>query len=153
MRGQAAFDHRVLASVCFFATDIHSATLGKGQNDDSLIRVRRGDLTGKGELVVCYRHPGVREMDPHAAGQMIFGKQDTHVPREGRDLIRKELEDARVIVSVGSRPDPRSVECSENKRAVFGGASATRVYSGRVVQGPLGRRPHTIAVLVHDGGV
>jgi len=30
---------------------------------------------------------------------MIFGKQDTHVPREGRDLIRKELEDANVIVS------------------------------------------------------
>jgi hypothetical protein len=51
-RGQAAFDHRVLASACFFATDIHSATLGKGKSDDSLIRVRRGDLTGKGELVV-----------------------------------------------------------------------------------------------------
>jgi len=51
---QAAFDHRVLASVCFFATDIHSATLGRGKNDDSLARVRRGDLTGKGELVVCF---------------------------------------------------------------------------------------------------
>ena len=36
---------------------------------------------------------------------MIFGKQDTHVPREGRNLIRKELEDARVIVSVCFRPD------------------------------------------------
>jgi len=45
---------------------------------------------------------------------MIFGKQDTHVPREGRDLIRKELEDANVIVSVRIRPDPRSVACSEN---------------------------------------
>ena len=31
---------------------------------------------------------------------MIFGKQDTHVPREGRDLIRKTLEDANVPVSV-----------------------------------------------------
>jgi carboxymethylenebutenolidase len=51
--GQAAFDHRVLASVCFFATDIHSATLGKGKNDDTLARVRSGDLSGKGELVVC----------------------------------------------------------------------------------------------------
>lgn len=40
---------------------------------------------------------------------MIFGKQDTHVPREGRDLIRKELEAANVIVSVRVRPDPRSV--------------------------------------------
>ncbi|KAI0735216.1 dienelactone hydrolase [Earliella scabrosa] len=78
---RASFDPRVLASVCFFATDIHSATLGKGKNDNSLVRVRNGDLTGRGELV------------------MIFGKQDTHVPREGRDLIRKTLEDANVTAS------------------------------------------------------
>lgn len=31
---------------------------------------------------------------------MIFGKQDTHVPRAGRDLIRKSLEDANVTASV-----------------------------------------------------
>lgn len=49
---QAAFDPRVLTAVCFFATDIHSATLGKGKNDDTLIRVRKGDLTGQGELAV-----------------------------------------------------------------------------------------------------
>ncbi|CAK5280547.1 unnamed protein product [Mycena citricolor] len=77
---EAAFDQRVLASVCFFATDVHSATLGKG-GDDSLVRVKNGDLTGKGELV------------------MIFGKQDTHVPRAGRDLIRTTLEDADVPTS------------------------------------------------------
>ncbi|KAK7064183.1 dienelactone hydrolase [Favolaschia claudopus] len=76
----ASFNPRVLATVCFFATDIHGATLGKG-GDDSLARVRKGDLTGKGELV------------------MIFGKQDTHVPRAGRDLIRSTLEDANVPVS------------------------------------------------------
>jgi len=78
---RAAFDSRVLSSVCFFATDIHSATLGKGKDDDTLIRVRNGNLEGKGELV------------------MIFGKQDTHVPREGRDLIRKSLEDANITTS------------------------------------------------------
>lgn len=41
------------ASVCFFATDIHSATLGKG-GDDSLEKVKAGVLTGhdKAELVV-----------------------------------------------------------------------------------------------------
>ncbi|GAW09652.1 dienelactone hydrolase [Lentinula edodes] len=78
---RAAFDQRVLASVCFFATDVHSATLGKGKSDDTLIRVRNGGLTGKGELV------------------MIFGKQDTHVPRAGRDLIRTTLDDANVTVS------------------------------------------------------
>ncbi|CAE6353257.1 unnamed protein product [Rhizoctonia solani] len=79
---RAAFDPRILASVCFFATDIHSKTLGKGKNDDSLVRVERGDLSGgRTELV------------------MIFGKQDTHVPRAGRDLIRKTLEDANVTFS------------------------------------------------------
>ncbi|KAF4572866.1 hypothetical protein EYR40_004050 [Pleurotus pulmonarius] len=77
---RAAFDPRVLASFCFFATDIHSATLGKGKQDNTLIRVRNGDLEGK-EVV------------------MIFGKQDTHVPREGRDLIRKTLEDANVTAT------------------------------------------------------
>ncbi|KAF8922727.1 dienelactone hydrolase [Mucidula mucida] len=76
--GVAAFDPRVLSAWCWFATDIHSATIGKGKQDDSLIRVRSGALTDK-EVV------------------MVFGKQDTHVPRAGRDLIRKELEDAKVI--------------------------------------------------------
>jgi len=78
---RAAFDPRVMAAVCFFATDIHSATLGKGKNDDTLDRVRKGDLTGRGELA------------------MIFGKQDNHVPRAGRDLIRSTLEDANVAAS------------------------------------------------------
>ncbi|KAG5653065.1 hypothetical protein H0H81_002445 [Sphagnurus paluster] len=64
--------------------DIHGATLGKDKRDDTLIRVKKGDLTGKGELV------------------MIFGKQDTHVPRAGRDLIRSTLDDADVPVSVSS---------------------------------------------------
>ncbi|KAH9082058.1 dienelactone hydrolase [Lactarius deliciosus] len=77
---RAAFDLRVLSTVCFFATDIHGATLGRG-GDDSLARVQAGELTGRGELV------------------MIFGKQDTHVPRAGRDIIRKVLEDANVPVS------------------------------------------------------
>jgi len=78
---RAAFDQRILSSVCFFATDIHSASLGKGKSDDTLARVKKGDLTGKGELV------------------MIFGKQDTHVPRQGRDLIRATLDDASITVS------------------------------------------------------
>ncbi|KAF7784354.1 hypothetical protein Agabi119p4_519 [Agaricus bisporus var. burnettii] len=77
---RASFHPKVLSCVCFFGTDIHSATLGKGKNDDTLIKVRDGQLAGK-EVV------------------MIFGKQDTHVPREGRDLIRKTLEDSGVIAS------------------------------------------------------
>lgn len=74
---RAAFDSRVLATVCYFATDIHGGTLGRGTQDDSLARVAEI----RGELL------------------MIFGKQDTHVPRGGRDLIRKTLEDKGVTVS------------------------------------------------------
>lgn len=69
---RCAFDKRVRAAVCYFATDIHSHTLGEGKKDDSLDRVK--DV--KGELV------------------MIFGKRDNHVPPEGRDLIRKTLHEA-----------------------------------------------------------
>ncbi|GAO50206.1 hypothetical protein G7K_4340-t2 [Saitoella complicata NRRL Y-17804] len=76
---RCAFDARVSASVCYFATDIHSATLGKGMKDDSLERVRNKEI--KGEVV------------------MIFGKKDTHVPPAGRDLIRKTMEDAGVTFS------------------------------------------------------
>ena len=44
---RCAFDNRVAAAVCYFATDIHSKTLGAG-GDDSLKRV--GEI--KGELVM-----------------------------------------------------------------------------------------------------
>ncbi|KAG9049426.1 hypothetical protein FS842_000195 [Serendipita sp. 407] len=77
----ATFDPRVKAAVCFFATDIHTATLGHG--DDSLEKIKGGVLTGPGKAELI----------------MIFGKQDTHVPRAGRDLIRKVLEDANVACS------------------------------------------------------
>lgn len=67
----------MLASVCYFATDIHSETLGKGKKSNSLKRIPEI----QGEVV------------------MIFGKQDNHVPRAGRDLIRKTLEDADVTTT------------------------------------------------------
>ncbi|KAH8084046.1 putative Carboxymethylenebutenolidase [Filobasidium floriforme] len=79
---RAAFDPRILATFCWFATDVHSATLGKGNSDDTLIKIKNGDMDYKGEVA------------------MVFGKQDTHVPREGRDLVRKTLEDANVIFSL-----------------------------------------------------
>ncbi|KAL4804822.1 ergosterol biosynthesis ERG4/ERG24 family-domain-containing protein [Aspergillus unguis] len=74
---RCALDKRVHASVCYFATDIHSHTLAAGKNDDSLDRA--GDI--KGELV------------------MIFGKNDTHVPPAGRDLIRSTLHEKGVLFS------------------------------------------------------
>ena len=65
--------------MCFFATDIHSATLGKGKSDDTLIRVRNGDLKGKAELVVCLFNSFrvymglLSQTNPRL--KMIFGKQ------------------------------------------------------------------------------
>ncbi|KAI8844205.1 dienelactone hydrolase [Chytridium lagenaria] len=66
---RCAFDPRVSASVCFFATDIHSSSLAKGKNDDSLLRC--GDI--RGECV------------------MIWGKHDPHIPTHGRQLIYQTL--------------------------------------------------------------
>lgn len=53
---RAAFDKRIKAAVCYFATDIHSHTLGHGKNDDSLDRVK--DITGelimvRGNISTC----------------------------------------------------------------------------------------------------
>lgn len=42
---RCAFDQRVAAAVCYFATDIHSHSLGEGKQDDSLDRV--GDINGE----------------------------------------------------------------------------------------------------------
>lgn len=74
---RCAFSPHIKAAVCYFATDIHSHTLGAGKSDDSLHRAK--DI--KGEML------------------MIFGKRDNHVPAEGRDLIRKTLHEAGVEYS------------------------------------------------------
>ena len=33
---------------------VHSATLGKGKSDDTLVKIRRGDLKGKGEVALVF---------------------------------------------------------------------------------------------------
>ena len=71
---RAAMNPEVLAGTCFYATDIHKRGLGKGMHDDSLDRVAEI----KGEML------------------MIWGRQDPHVPREGRALIYNALADAGV---------------------------------------------------------
>lgn len=48
---RCALDKRVSAAVCYFATDIHSHSLGAGLKDDSLQRAT--DI--KGELVMVRR--------------------------------------------------------------------------------------------------
>lgn len=54
---RCAFDKRVAAAVCYFATDIHSHSLGEGKKDDSLERA--GDIRGE-IIMVCsvfHSHP------------------------------------------------------------------------------------------------
>lgn len=67
---RAAMNREILATICFYATDIHSGTLGKGKNDDSLMRADEI----QGELI------------------HIWGRQDPHVPLEGRNRIKARLE-------------------------------------------------------------
>ena len=66
---RAALDSRVSSSVCWYPTDIHSATLGQGKSDDTLARC--GEIGA--ELL------------------LIWGRQDPHVPGEGRRLIYETL--------------------------------------------------------------
>ena len=68
---RAAINPEVRAAVCFYATDIHSGTLGAGKKDDSLARA--SDI--KGELL------------------HIWGRQDPHVPVEGRRQILAHLDE------------------------------------------------------------
>jgi carboxymethylenebutenolidase len=71
---RCAMNPEILAGVCFYATDIHKRSLGKGMQDDSLDRIPEI----KGEML------------------MIWGKQDPHVPREGRELVGKTMTEAGV---------------------------------------------------------
>lgn len=57
---RCALDKRVRAAVCYFATDIHSHTLGAGKTDDSLART--GDI--QGELVMIFGEYH-RRIEPH----------------------------------------------------------------------------------------
>ena len=69
---RCAMNPEVRASACFYATDIHKRGLGEGMNDNSLDRIAEI----KGELM------------------MIWGRQDPHVPGEGRLVIYSALEKA-----------------------------------------------------------
>ena len=65
---RCALDPRVRAAACFYATDLHKGTLGLG-GDDSLARA--GEI--QGELL------------------MVWGRQDPHIPDEGRAKIQARL--------------------------------------------------------------
>lgn len=69
---RAAMNPAVLATACFYATDIHKRGLGAGMHDDTLDRIP--EL--RGEML------------------MIWGRQDPHVPLEGRLKIHAAMEAA-----------------------------------------------------------
>jgi len=69
---RAAMNRAVLATACFYATDIHKSSLGLGMKDNSLKRVK--EIAG--ELL------------------MIWGRQDPHIPTEGRQLLYAKLHEA-----------------------------------------------------------
>lgn len=68
---RCALDPRVRAAACFYATDLHRGTLGLG-GDDSLALAA----------------------DVQAQLAMVWGRQDPHIPDEGRARIRARLEEA-----------------------------------------------------------
>lgn len=68
---RAAMNPEVLAGTCFYATDIHKRGLGKNTHDDTLDRM--GEISG--EML------------------MVWGRQDPHVPREGRRQVYDAMTD------------------------------------------------------------
>ena len=71
---RAAMNPEVLATTCCYATDIHTRGLGAGMNDNTLDRI------------------------PELRGEMLmfWGRQDPHVPFEGRRKIHDAMETAGV---------------------------------------------------------
>src|SRR5271168_3368163 len=69
---RCAMNPQVLGTVCFYATDIHKGGLGLGMNDNSYERA--GEI--KGELL------------------MVWGRQDPHIPAEGRMKVLNCLNEA-----------------------------------------------------------
>jgi carboxymethylenebutenolidase len=66
---RAAMNPEIEAAACFYATDIHKRSLGAGMNDNSLDRIK--DI--KCEIM------------------MVWGRQDPHIPQEGRETIYKAM--------------------------------------------------------------
>lgn len=71
---RAGFQPHVDAVAAFYATDVHTGSLGAGKSDDTLARF--------GEA--------------NAAFFFVWGRQDPHVPLEGRKKIADRLNEAQV---------------------------------------------------------
>lgn len=91
---RAALQPDVRATVCFYGTGIHNGKLGKDADAGSLQRA--SDI--KGELL------------------MIFGENDPHVPKEGREIIRAALQQAGVKYRVKLYPAEHAFMRDEGPR-------------------------------------
>ncbi|CAN8104044.1 unnamed protein product [Discula destructiva] len=85
---RAALDPRITATVCYFATDVHSRTLGPYTEANTSATAPPDSMH-------------TLDLFPQLKGEvsMIFGIKDTHVPDAGRDLIRQKLRAAGVTFS------------------------------------------------------
>ncbi len=72
---RAAMNREVEACICLYATDIHKRSLGAGMQDNSLDRI------------------------PEISGEllMIWGRQDPHIPADGRRIIYEALQAAGTV--------------------------------------------------------
>ena len=90
---RAGLDPCVSAAACFYATDIHTGTLGAGKSDDSL--------------------PRMDEL--RAETLFVWGRQDPHVPFAGRQAIRERLE-AVARATNGTKSMRRTRSCATRGR-------------------------------------
>lgn len=91
---RAALHPRVQATLCLYATDLHSDTLPDGGQGQTLALASRI----QGELV------------------MVWGRQDPHIPFAGRQLIQQALEQAQVYYSWHELNAPHAFIRDEGER-------------------------------------
>ncbi|KAI1461163.1 alpha/beta-hydrolase [Annulohypoxylon moriforme] len=85
---RATLDPRISAGVSYFGTDIHSRTLGP---------YTAADKSVEGPANSTHTIDRLGEIKGEVA--MIFGIKDTHVPDDGRDLIRQKMRSAGTVFS------------------------------------------------------
>lgn len=91
---RAALQPDVLATACFYGTGIHNGKLGK--DDDAGSLQRASEI--RGELL------------------LVFGTLDPHVPKEGREKIKTELERAGAKFSMSLYPAEHAFMRDEGPR-------------------------------------
>lgn len=73
---RAAFNEGVSAAVCFYATDLHKPEWGEGINDSL-----------------------ARTAEIGAEMLMVWGRQDPHIPREGRQKVYDAMNEADLLLT------------------------------------------------------